>query len=204
MFVKLNNKGDTIIEVMLSLAVLGALITSAYTIASRSLNGIRISQERSEATKIAEGQLEVIRNAYVNTKSQEEVQKLLFNNSESGDFENMYFGANNELANVLGMDPWGFCVTDENSANAKSLFFNQDDAKKMSSYTANPDYIPCVKDGRYMVYINNNYFLTPTNQGNVLQLDNVYVDYKVSVFWERSNGGGIEQLTMQDKLIMGK
>ncbi len=62
MFIKAikNQRGDTIIEVMIALSVLMVIIVGGYSIATRSLNGVRIAQERSEASKIAEGQLEAI------------------------------------------------------------------------------------------------------------------------------------------------
>lgn len=65
MFLKLskiikNNQGDTIVEVLIAVTVLMVIISGGYAITTRSLNGVRISQERSEATKIAEGQIEAI------------------------------------------------------------------------------------------------------------------------------------------------
>lgn len=61
MFINLNKAGDTIVEVLIGLAVLGSVLTAGYSISTRSLNGIRVSQERGEALKIAEEQLEKIR-----------------------------------------------------------------------------------------------------------------------------------------------
>lgn len=58
---KLNNSGDTIVEVLICLAIMSAVIGGAYSVASRSLSGIRQAQERAEATKYAETQLERIR-----------------------------------------------------------------------------------------------------------------------------------------------
>lgn len=66
---KLNQVGDTIVEVLIGLAVLGAIVGAGYSIATRSLNGVRVSQERSEATKIAESQIEVMRDLVAKTPS---------------------------------------------------------------------------------------------------------------------------------------
>lgn len=55
---KLNKRGDTIVEVMLALVVISTAIGVSYSVANRSLKGMRISQERAEATKIAESQAE--------------------------------------------------------------------------------------------------------------------------------------------------
>lgn len=56
-----NQGGDTIIEVIIALAVLAITIAGAYGIASRSLKAGRQAQERDEATKLAESQLENIK-----------------------------------------------------------------------------------------------------------------------------------------------
>jgi type II secretory pathway pseudopilin PulG len=204
MFVKLNNKGDTIIEVMLSLAVLGALITSAYTIASRSLNGIRISQERSEATKIAEGQLEVIRNGFVNARNQEEFVKMIA--GPVVDYKDGYFAPDQELSDSMPEifpNPYGFCVTEGNGM-AKSILHDELEAQDPSNYDAYPE---CMRNGIYMIYINNSFkSIAPLELQeagvDLLKTGNMEIfKYNVNVFWQKSGGGGIEQLTMQDDLI---
>lgn len=56
-----SERGDTIVEVLLSLAVLGAVLGSAYVISSRNITTNRMSQERLEAIKLAETQFERLR-----------------------------------------------------------------------------------------------------------------------------------------------
>jgi type II secretory pathway pseudopilin PulG len=58
---KLNLRGDTIIEVLIALSVIGAVIGGAYATASRSLNVGRQAQERAEATRVAESQVESLK-----------------------------------------------------------------------------------------------------------------------------------------------
>ena len=58
---RLSQRGDTIVEVMIAAVVLTLIIGAAYSIASRSLKAGRQAQERSEALKIAEGQAETIK-----------------------------------------------------------------------------------------------------------------------------------------------
>lgn len=60
---RLNQVGDTIVEVLIVTAVLGLVLAGSYAIASRSLKGMRASQERGEALKLAEGQIESIKTA---------------------------------------------------------------------------------------------------------------------------------------------
>lgn len=59
----LNAKGDTIVEVLLAIAVVSAVLGGAFVSANRSLRGARISQERGEALKHIEGQLEKLKAA---------------------------------------------------------------------------------------------------------------------------------------------
>lgn len=59
---KLSNKGDTIIEVLIALAILGFTLSITYSIASRAQQTVRAAQERVEALKLAEGQLEQLKN----------------------------------------------------------------------------------------------------------------------------------------------
>lgn len=53
-----SQAGDTIIEVMIALAIIGFTIALAYSITSRSLRIGRQAQERTEAVKLAESQIE--------------------------------------------------------------------------------------------------------------------------------------------------
>ncbi len=56
-----QQKGDTIVEVLIALAIIGAVIAGAYATATRSIRLTQQSQERTRATKLAEQQLEAIR-----------------------------------------------------------------------------------------------------------------------------------------------
>lgn len=53
-----NQRGDTIVEVLIALTVVGTMLTGAYASARRSMFTVVASQERLEALKLAEGQLE--------------------------------------------------------------------------------------------------------------------------------------------------
>lgn len=56
-----SSAGDTIVEVMISMAVLGGALGIAYAIANNSLNQSRDAQERTQVTKILQSQLELLR-----------------------------------------------------------------------------------------------------------------------------------------------
>jgi Tfp pilus assembly protein PilV len=65
---KLNQTGDTIVEVMIVLAVLGLAIGTSYATSSRSLLAARAAQENAEATQAVQTQIEYLK-AYTNFKS---------------------------------------------------------------------------------------------------------------------------------------
>ncbi len=62
MIKKINNLGDTIVEVMLSLVIIGAVMGVAYAITNFSLQTELIAQERNEALNIAQNQIEALKN----------------------------------------------------------------------------------------------------------------------------------------------
>lgn len=64
-----NTHGDTIVEVMIAVAVLALIIGSGYAIASRSLKGAKQAQEHAEGLKIAEGQVEKLKARVVNNNN---------------------------------------------------------------------------------------------------------------------------------------
>ncbi|HTE57553.1 MAG TPA: hypothetical protein VK694_02325 [Verrucomicrobiae bacterium] len=55
---RLGSRGDTIVEVLLAIAVATAVLGGAYASSKNSLAGTRRSQERGEALKLLGGQLE--------------------------------------------------------------------------------------------------------------------------------------------------
>lgn len=88
----LNQLGDTIIEVMVVLAVLGLAIGISYATANRSLQNSRQAQENSIATEIAQSQ----------------VEQLVSIGCASGD---QACATNNPLVNYLAAHPNpSFCI----------------------------------------------------------------------------------------------
>lgn len=58
---RLNYSGDTIVEVLLAILVISTILGGAFVSARRSQTGIRATEERLEALKVAEAQVERIR-----------------------------------------------------------------------------------------------------------------------------------------------
>ncbi len=58
---RILRRGDTLVEVLFAIAIIGLVLAAAYSTASQSLKTSRKTQERTEALKIAEGQLEAMK-----------------------------------------------------------------------------------------------------------------------------------------------
>lgn len=58
----MNQTGDTIVEVLIAIAVASAVLGSAYAIVNRTVRSQQQTSEHTNALKIAESQLELLRN----------------------------------------------------------------------------------------------------------------------------------------------
>jgi type II secretory pathway pseudopilin PulG len=56
-----SQTGDTIVEVMLAIAVIGMVLGASYATATRALRTGRFAQEQTEALKLAESQVEQLK-----------------------------------------------------------------------------------------------------------------------------------------------
>lgn len=59
---KIDKRGDTIVEVLIAIAVLSMVLATSYGLANKSALAVRQAQERTEALKLSEEQLERLRN----------------------------------------------------------------------------------------------------------------------------------------------
>ena len=60
-----NQAGDTIVEVLIATAIISLILTAAYATASRNANSAQETREHTQAVKIAERQVELLRNSAV-------------------------------------------------------------------------------------------------------------------------------------------
>ena len=58
-----KNRGDTIVEVLIAVAVVSLVLASAYAVVNRSTLAIQSTQEQSYAQKLVERQVELLRSA---------------------------------------------------------------------------------------------------------------------------------------------
>jgi prepilin-type N-terminal cleavage/methylation domain-containing protein len=59
-----NQRGDTIVEVLIAIAVISLVLAGAYATVRKSTATMQDTQERGEAQKLVEGQLELMRHYY--------------------------------------------------------------------------------------------------------------------------------------------
>lgn len=58
MIKRLNQAGDTIVEVLIAAAIVSLVLTGAFAVANASYRQIRMSQERGEAQRVAQSAIE--------------------------------------------------------------------------------------------------------------------------------------------------
>lgn len=66
-----KQSGDTIVEVVIAIAVIAVVLTGAFVVTNRSLTAVRDSEEHSEALNLLQGQVEQLRNGALSLKSSE-------------------------------------------------------------------------------------------------------------------------------------
>ncbi len=93
---KQGQAGETIIEVLLALTVLGLALGLSYSSAGRSLKGSRDSQEHTEASQIAASAVDAIRHYATNADLNANAHEVLTADS---------FCIRTELSNVSNFDP---------------------------------------------------------------------------------------------------
>jgi Tfp pilus assembly protein PilV len=64
-FQRLNQRGDTIVEVLISIAVVSLILGGAYVTTNKSLRAERGAQERIDGTKLVESQIESLKSIAV-------------------------------------------------------------------------------------------------------------------------------------------
>lgn len=62
-----NQAGDTIVEVIIAVAVVSLLLTGAFIVTNRNMQAVRDSEEHAEALQLLQGQVELLRSAAANS-----------------------------------------------------------------------------------------------------------------------------------------
>lgn len=62
-YTQLRQRGDTIVEVLIAIAVVSTVLAGAFTVTQKSTQAVRSSQERGEMLQLLQGQIELVRSA---------------------------------------------------------------------------------------------------------------------------------------------
>lgn len=166
-----KNRGDTIVEVLISVAIAGAVIGGAFALATRSLRqGINAS-ERTEALKIAEGQIEALKFRQLQSDADEW-------NPNFTERSNI----NNSCLNVAGNSP-AIPSTWRPLKNSSSVSTN-DNPDILLTKASGGFYDPvCVLSDKYFINISLTNDLSPPAN---LRLRPTYL---ITVRWDAIGGG---------------
>lgn len=185
-----SQRGDTIIEVLIALSVLALILVAGYSISTRSINGVRVSQERSEALRVAESQLEQLRGLSSGVATADALigRGLVL--------ENNGFSVSNSPYPDVKFTPEtdasfnAFCID-----AGQPVKYSVTNFKDFSQYSADPA-LKCVVNSRYHVVIRPEYkYVSDVPR----QLS---ISYRVTVYWDRAGGGQIESLNLAYKLTV--
>ncbi len=174
---KRSQRGDTIIEVLIAMSVLSLVLVTGYSISTRSLNGIRVSQERGEALKIAESQVEMLHALSARAESFEALENrgiIVQNNGLDTGLDNKKTFSPQEAADAFCFNSAGLVV----KTNAASPAGD------------------CTSD-RYTAIIRPEY-VAVTHSGVIIRS----VSYQVDVGWDRAGGGERQVLSLAYKVTV--
>lgn len=175
--VRIKMAGDTMVEVLLCIAIAGLAVVGAYALTTRSLHEGVTATERTEANKIASAQIEALK--YREVASNKATWQTNF--GTIGKPAGSYIGSFClDTSASSASDPnWGI-------ANTKNYFTTPDDQTLNSG---SPDYNPkCVVNNKYFIDMSAAY---NPQQGQV---------YLVIVRWLSLGGGPNNQSQLYYKL----
>jgi prepilin-type N-terminal cleavage/methylation domain-containing protein len=63
---RLSQSGDTIVEVLIAIAIVSSVLAGAFSVTQKSVRAVRSSQEHAEMLQLLQGQVELVRAIAVN------------------------------------------------------------------------------------------------------------------------------------------
>jgi type II secretory pathway pseudopilin PulG len=171
---KRNTRGDTLVEVMLSIAIVSLAVTVAYSLASRSLQTGVLATERTQANKMVESQVEAL--------------KYRQRESLPGVWDANFKDINNFCLDVNAVGQLDF------SGNLRTNWkpvFNSGSADTLSLNGTGPGYDPICTDTTHK------YFVNITTKSNNNGTGTVYL---ATVRWESVQSSTPNQSTVYYKL----
>lgn len=172
----IGGRGDTIVEVLLAIAVVSAILGGAYVSSRRSLNASQQALERSQATKLLETQLERLKSIA------SDASKDVFNTA---------------TATV-------FCLDGSNNRNNFTISTMPPTDSDNLSATPGGNYPPsCIIDSGGNVYVAGSSQSTPyyiSVERSVPPPDEYKYTFTARVRWDRAGGGSRDEATIVYRL----
>jgi prepilin-type N-terminal cleavage/methylation domain-containing protein len=78
-----GHRGDTIVEVMIAVVIIGAVLAAAFVLTNRNSEGVRDTEEHSQAMLLLKGQLEQLRSIAPSTTYGDLPDNFCFDNDSS-------------------------------------------------------------------------------------------------------------------------
>lgn len=172
--------GDTLVEVMIALAIIGSVIAISYSTASRSLKVGRQAQERIEALKLAEGQVETL--------------KLVGNNGNPLRAQ-LYSAVYSRASGA----PQSFCLI---VGGAPAIQFQSMISPTLETDPLTFGPIPAVYNSACAVGVEQRYKLS-IERSDSGAVPNVLSTFTVRARWERL-GGGTDEVAISYRMHQGQ
>lgn len=163
---RLNQNGDTIVEVLICVAILGFVVAAAYSLATRNQIATQKAQERARATALVETQIESLR-SYIEAKK--DVSAISSDN----------FCFVEDSADTLGYKP--VALSAANTPNPDST------ADQVVSYGSQ-----CTVDGLYKISLWKPAAAKHASIGATRIVTNE--TYAATVRWETAGGGSYDEV----------
>lgn len=175
-FIK-NQRGDTIVEVMLATVIMSVVVASSFTLVNRASRINQVSSERSDAVNAMQSQAELLR-FYRNTSE----------DSVVWDSSIVAIAQTNSAPTPNACEDFLAGAVSGPSASASAFYFN--DSQALTSFTpASGSNV-----GRYYVWIEGYKSTSAPN--------NDYVDFFIHSCWQGPGGTGPQKASLIYRLAI--
>jgi prepilin-type N-terminal cleavage/methylation domain-containing protein len=188
-FKSLNNRGDTIVEVMVVLAILGLALGISYATANRSLLNARQAEENAQATHYVQSQIEILYNL---ASSPNALKPGAFGYPGNNDNAGLDPTAN-DIYSANGM---AFCMP-QPSVGTNLVFYDP------IATPADPNASSCLVNNMYQVavYYCDGYTTSLVCYGNDANNTDTFI---VQVVWPDALGDGTDSVTQTYRIHPGE
>lgn len=181
-----SNRGDTIVEVLLVVTIVGLMLGSAFAILSRNITIQRTSQERATAYLLAQGQIETLRECIYN---------ICIINGTTNQFQDAKPNTNLKMPNPPGAGH-AMCFYD-NSGTLTEYPYNYNSS--LTAFNQASNYNPhCTVNSSgtkvaanyngVTYYMTNQYRLLDNTVPDGTSLNAINLVYVIRIFWSDLSG----------------